>query len=118
MTGWWQNRSTAEKAPMQVPKQLLSTLVALVVTYLASVIEAVNLVSAAQVGLEMGIVEVPDLPADSAFAYRKRLQPGHLVLERLEAKAGCLESPEIDEVLARALRLRRRIRPVIGETDV
>ena len=47
---------------MQVPKQLPRTLVALVVTYvLASVIEAVNLVSAARVGLEMGIVEVPYL---------------------------------------------------------
>ena len=67
-------------------------------------IEAVNLVSAARVGLEMGIVEVPYLPADSAFDYRKRLQPGHLMLERLEAQAGCLESPEIDEVLARVLR--------------
>jgi hypothetical protein len=90
---------------MQVPKQLPRTLVALVVTYvLASVIEAVNLVSAARVGLEMGIVEVPYLPADSAFDYRKRLQPGHLMLERLEAQAGCLESPEIDEVLARVLR--------------
>ena len=75
------------------------------VTYvLASVIEAVNLISAARVGLEMGIVEVPYLPADSAFDYRKRLQPGHLMLERLEAQAGCLESPEIDEVLARVLR--------------
>ena len=90
---------------MQVPQQLLRTLVALVVTYvLASVIEAVNLVSAARVGLEMGIVEVPYLPADSAFDYRKRLQPGHLMLERMEAQAGCLESPEIDEVLARVLR--------------
>ena len=90
---------------MQIPKQLLRTLVALVVTYvLASVIEAVNLVSAAQVGLDMGIVEVPDLPADSAFAYMKRLQPGHLMLERMEAKAGCLESPELDEVGAPILR--------------
>jgi hypothetical protein len=88
---------------MQVPKQLLRTLVALVVTYLASAIEAVNLVSA-QVGLEMGIGEVPDLPADSAFPYRKRLQPGHLMLERLEAQASCLENPEIDEVRARVPR--------------
>ena len=90
---------------MQLPQQLPRTLVALVVTYvLASVIEAVNLVSAAQVGLEMGIAEVPDVPADSAFDYMKRLQPGHLMLERMEAQAGCLESPEIDEVLARVLR--------------
>ena len=92
---------------MQVPKQLLRTLVALVVPYvLASVIEAVNLVSAARVGLEMGIVEVPYLPADSAFDYRKRLQPGHLMLERMEANTGCLESPEIDQTRARILRNR------------
>ena len=60
--------------------------------------EAVNLLSAAPVGLEMELVEVPDLPAGSAFAYMKRLQPGHLMFERMEAKAGCLEGPEIDEV--------------------
>ena len=104
---------------MQVPKQLPRTLVALVVTYvLASVIEAVNLVSAARVGLEMAIVEVPYLPADSAFDYRKRLQPGHLMLERLEAQAGCLENPEIDEVRARVPRntFVGAIRPVIGVT--
>ena len=90
---------------MQVPKQLPRTLVALVVTYvLASVIEAVNLVSAARVGLEMGIVEVPYLAADSAFDYRKRLQPGHLMLERLEAQTSCLENPEIDGVRARVPR--------------
>ena len=80
-------------------------LVALVVTsVLASIVEAVNLLSAAQVGLERGIVEVSDLPADSAFDCMKRLQPGHLMLERMEAKAGCLESPEIDELGARILR--------------
>ena len=90
---------------MQVPKQLPRTLVALVVTYVpASVMEVVNLLSAAQVGLEMGMAEVPALPADSAFDYLKRLQPGRLMLERMEAQAGCLESPEIDEVLARVLR--------------
>lgn len=90
---------------MQVPKQLPRTLVALVVTYvLASIIEAVSLLLAAQVALEMGMVEVPDLPADSAFDYMKRLQPGQLMLERMEAKAGCLESPEIDQTRARVLR--------------
>jgi hypothetical protein len=44
----------------------------LVVTYvLASVIEAFNLLSAAQAWLEMGMTEVPALPADSAFDYMK-----------------------------------------------
>ena len=66
--------------------------------------ETVNLVSGAQVGLERGIVEVPDLPADSAFAYMKRRQPGHLMLERMDARAGCLESPEVDQTQARVLR--------------
>ena len=90
---------------MQIPQQLPRTLVALVVTYvLAFAMEAVNLLSAAQVGLERGMTEVPDLPADSAFDYMKRLQPGRLMLERMEAKTGCLESPEIDEVGARILR--------------
>jgi hypothetical protein len=52
---------------MQVPKQLLRTLVALV-------------------------------------SGCNRVTP--LVLERMDAKAGCLESPEIDEVGARILRDR------------
>ena len=57
---------------MQLPQQLPRTRVALVVTsVLASVIEVVNLLSAARVGLEMGMVEVPDLPADSAFDHMK-----------------------------------------------
>jgi hypothetical protein len=55
--------------------------------------KAVNLRLAAPVGLEMEMVEVPDLPADSAFAYMRRLQPAHLMLERMEAKVGCLEGP-------------------------
>jgi len=89
---------------MQIPQQLPRTLVALVVTYLlASVMEAVNLLSTAQAWLEIGMTEVLDLPADSAFDYLKRLQSGRLMLERMEAKTGCLESPEIDEVGARIL---------------
>ena len=104
---------------MQIPKQLPRTLVALVVTSVpASVIEAFNLLSATQVGLEMGSVAVPALPADSAFDYLKRLQPGELMLERMEAKAGCMESPEIDEVRGASATeyLQGRIRPVIGVT--
>jgi hypothetical protein len=57
---------------MQIPKQLPRTLVALAVTYVpASVMEVVNLLSATQVGLEMGSVAVPALPADSALDYMK-----------------------------------------------
>jgi len=67
---------------MQIPQQLPRTLVALVVTYVpASVMEAVNLLSAAQVGLELGLVEVPGLAAKSAFGLMSRLQSAHMVME-------------------------------------
>jgi protein arginine kinase len=76
--------------------------------------EAVNLVSAAQVGMELGLVEAPGLVAESAFSLMSRLQPAHIVTKELEAKTGCLESPEVDE--RRALILREvftgaRVRP-------
>jgi hypothetical protein len=91
---------------MRVPKQLLRTLVALVVTsVLASVPRGGQSCCRQRRWLwRWGITEVADLPADSAFDYMKRLQPGHLMLEQMEANAGCLESPEIDEVGARILR--------------
>jgi protein arginine kinase len=66
--------------------------------------EAVNLLSAAQVGLELGMVEIPGLGAESAFGLMSRLQPAHIVMEYMDAKAGCLESPEIDQTRARVLR--------------
>jgi len=66
--------------------------------------EAVNVLSAAQVGLEQGLVEVPGLPAESVFDLMTRLQPAHIVMDHLDAKTGCLESPEIDQTRARLLR--------------
>jgi protein arginine kinase len=66
--------------------------------------EAVNVLSAAQVGLEQGLVEIPGLPAESTFDLMTRLQPAHIVMEYLDAKTGSLESPEIDEIRARLLR--------------
>lgn len=66
--------------------------------------EAVNLISAAQVGLELGLVEAPGLAAESAFGLMSRLQPAHIVVDHMEARTGCLESPEIDEVRARVMR--------------
>ena len=75
------------------------------VTYvLASVIEAVNLVSAAQVGTELGLVDAPGMAAESAFGLMSRLQPAHIVVDNLEGRTGCLESPEIDECRAQVLR--------------
>ena len=66
--------------------------------------EAVNLISAAQVGLELGLVEVPGMAAESAFSLMSRLQPAHIVVDHMDAKTDCLDSPEIDEIRARVLR--------------
>ena len=78
--------------------------------------EAVNLISAAQVGLEQGVVECPALAAESAFSLMSRLQPAHIVMEHMEVKTDVLESPEIDEIRARVMResVRGLVRPVIG----
>lgn len=66
--------------------------------------ESVNLISAAQVGLDLGIVEVPGLGTESTFALVSRLQPAHIVVDYMDGRVGCLESPEIDEHRARVLR--------------
>jgi len=66
--------------------------------------EAVNVLSAAQVGLEQGLVEVPGLSAEWVFDLMTRLQHAHIAMEYLDAKMGCLESPEIDQTRARLLR--------------
>jgi protein arginine kinase len=66
--------------------------------------EAVNLISAAQVGVEQGLVECPALAAESAFSLMSRLQPAHVVLDHMEVKTDVLESPEIDEIRARVMR--------------
>ena len=72
--------------------------------WLMSFHEAVNLVSAAQVGIELGVVEAPGLEAESAFGLMGRLQPAHIVAEHMCGKTDCMESPEIDEHRARVLR--------------
>jgi protein-arginine kinase len=66
--------------------------------------EAVNLVSAVQVGVELGLVEAPGLAAEPAFGLMTRLQPAHIVVDYMDGKIGCLESPEIDERRAQVLR--------------
>lgn len=66
--------------------------------------EAVNLVSAAQVGLEQGLVEAPGLAAESAFSLMSRLQPAHIVIDYMDVKTDCLENPEIDQIRARVMR--------------
>ena len=66
--------------------------------------EAVNLISAAQVGVEQGLVECPVLAVESAFGLMSRLQPAHIVLDHMDVKTDMLESPEIDEIRARVMR--------------
>jgi protein arginine kinase len=66
--------------------------------------EAVNLISAARVGIELGVVEVPGMATESAFALMSRLQPAHIVADYMDGRTGCLESPEIDERRAQVLR--------------
>jgi protein arginine kinase len=66
--------------------------------------ESVNLISAAHVGVEQGLVECPALSAESAFGLMSRLQPAHIVMDQMEAKTDVLESPEIDEIRARVMR--------------
>jgi protein arginine kinase len=72
--------------------------------WLMSFHEAVNLISAAQVGVELGLVEAPGLEAESAFGLMRRLQPAHIVVDCLDGKADSLDSPEIDERRAQILR--------------
>lgn len=72
--------------------------------WLMSFHEAVNLISAVQVGIELGLVEAPRLQAESAFGLMSRLQPAHIVVEHMDGKADCMESSEIDEHRARVLR--------------
>ncbi len=66
--------------------------------------ESVNLISAVQVGMDMGLVEAPGLESESTFGLMSRLQPAHVVVDYMDGRVGCLESPEIDEHRARVLR--------------
>jgi protein arginine kinase len=66
--------------------------------------ESVNLVSAAEVGLELGLVDIPGLREQTPFDFMQRLQPAHVVMEHMETKQGNLDSPEIDQVRAQVMR--------------
>lgn len=71
--------------------------------YSVGVEEGVSLISALQVGGDMGLTE-PQFDSQSAFAFMRRIQPGHLVVEEIRSAHGGLEEPVIDEVRARLLR--------------
>jgi protein arginine kinase len=67
--------------------------------------EGLSLISAIQVGVDLGLVESPGLDARSAFELMRRVQPGHVAVEEIRLAFGGLDDPAIDE--ARALLLRR-----------
>ena len=77
-----------------------------------SFLEAVNLVSAIQVGRQLGLVQGSGLSSESAFGLMTRLQPAHIVVDYMEGRTGSLESPEIDEQRAQILR------QVFGDSSV
>jgi protein arginine kinase len=66
--------------------------------------ESVNLVSAAEVGLELGLVDIPGLGMETPFDLMRRLQPAHVVMEHMDGKQGSLDSPESDQVRAQVMR--------------
>jgi protein arginine kinase len=66
--------------------------------------ESVNLLSAVEVGLELGLVDLPGLGNESPFDIMRRLQPAHVVMERMDGKVGDLDSPEVDQVRAQLMR--------------
>ncbi|MBN1320923.1 MAG: hypothetical protein JXA87_08780 [Thermoleophilia bacterium] len=90
--------------PIQTRDQMGRALGLLQHAWSMSFHESVNLVSAAQVGMDLGLVEVPGLGSESTFGVMSRLQPAHVVVDYMDGRVGCLESPEIDEHRARVLR--------------
>lgn len=66
--------------------------------------EAVNLISAVDVGVDLGLAHVPGMEGMSSFSLMQRLQPAHLIRDHMDNEAGGLEDPEIDDVRARVLR--------------
>jgi len=67
-------------------------------------LEAVNLISALQAGRELGLVAGSGLASESAFSLMTRLQPAHIVVDYMDGRTGCLESPEIDQRRAQVMR--------------
>lgn len=70
---------------------------------LVGVEEGVSLISALQVGADLGLIE-PGLDPQAAFALMRRIQPGHIVVEEIRSAHGGLDEPGIDEVRSRLLR--------------
>ena len=90
--------------PIQTRDQIGRSLGTAQQAWSVSFLEAVNLISAVQAGREVGLVQGTGLAAESAFCLMTRLQPAHIVVDYMDGRTGCLESPEIDERRARIMR--------------
>ncbi len=65
--------------------------------------EGLSLVSAVRVGVDVGIIEAPDLSAEAAFSLMRRIQPGHLALDHPHLH-GNMDEGRVDEARAAVLR--------------
>jgi protein arginine kinase len=90
--------------PIQTRDQIGRSLGTAQQAWSVSFLEAVNLLAAIQAGRELGLVEGAGLTSESAFGLMTKLQPAHIVVDYMDGRTGCLESPEIDERRARVLR--------------
>jgi protein arginine kinase len=90
--------------PVQARDQIGRSLGVAQQAWTLSFLEAVNLISAVDAGRGLGLVEGSGLASESAFGLMTRLQPAHIVVDCLDGRTGCLESPEIDEKRAQVLR--------------
>ena len=100
--------------PVQARDQIGRALGAAQQSWSMSFLEAVNTISALEAGRGIGLVEAQCLARESAFSMMTRLQPAHIMVEYMEGRTGCLESPEIDEQRARLMReifADSRVRP-------
>ncbi|MGI5939446.1 MAG: hypothetical protein ACOX8V_01965 [Thermoleophilia bacterium] len=69
-----------------------------------SFIEAVNVISAVEVGLDLGLVEVPGMDECTPFTLIQELQPAYVIVAHMGGNLRNMEDPEIDTIRAGVLR--------------
>ncbi len=67
-------------------------------------LEAVNWCRPSRWASNTGLVESPGLATEPAFSLMSRLQSAHIVVDYMDGRTGCLESPEVDQRRAAVLR--------------
>lgn len=66
--------------------------------------EAVNVISAVEVGLDLGLVEAPGMDECTSFTLMQELQPACVIVDHMEGNPRNMEDPEIDTTRAGVLR--------------